>query len=424
VQNAICGFWGGYSSGTLIRGNNFDGNGGMAYGLERGAINMEHAAHNWISRNTFLNNRCAVHLWWDDDGALARYPGVAAQPLAVSGNVIARNRVVIDQRQPFGALRQTERLVVLQLRDPGRARVRSNHYFGNALQLRHPAAVEFDLSPGTQPARERVAGREPRPRRGAVYGSHRPVGARPLLRGRHRIVLDEWGPWDHERPMARKAAGTAGGHAFEVFGLQAPLRCEVVKGSVSVQVHPTLQNGPARLSVSGSTGITPYRIRLHAGTFVYELDGTIVVARWRLRFFPWTIDPRTSYAAWRALADGPSACAAESGALDFPYGWRGPRDLGIAPSLSRSDLGPDRFGMIAQTRVRLPAGRWRVVTHSDDGARVTIDGQRVIDNWTWHGPTRDEGFFTQEATGDVGIEVEHFEIDGYAQLKVEFEPAS
>lgn len=33
VENAICGVWGGYSSGTLIAENTFEGNGGMAYGL-------------------------------------------------------------------------------------------------------------------------------------------------------------------------------------------------------------------------------------------------------------------------------------------------------------------------------------------------------------------------------------------------------
>ena len=46
IEDGICGFWGGYSSGTLIAENEFRGNGAMAYGLERGAINMEHAADN------------------------------------------------------------------------------------------------------------------------------------------------------------------------------------------------------------------------------------------------------------------------------------------------------------------------------------------------------------------------------------------
>jgi parallel beta-helix repeat protein len=75
VENAICGIWGGYSSDTLIAENEIAGNGGMAYGLERGGINMEHASGNRILRNTFTNNKCAIHLWWDNDAALIRSPG-------------------------------------------------------------------------------------------------------------------------------------------------------------------------------------------------------------------------------------------------------------------------------------------------------------------------------------------------------------
>ena len=59
----------------------------------------------------------------------------------------------------------------------------------------------------------------------------------------------------------------------------------------------------------------------------------------------------------------------------------------------------------------------------DDGLRVTVAGRPVIENWTWHGPTRDEGTFTQLADGEVEVEEEHFEIDGYAVLQLEIEPA-
>ena len=78
--------------------------------------------------------------------------------------------------------------------------------------------------------------------------------------------------------------------------------------------------------------------------------------------------------------------------------------------------------MIARTRIELPAGRWRFTTLSDDGVRVMVDGTTVIENWTWHGPTRDTGIFEQETAGAVEIVVEHFEIDGYAVLEFDLEP--
>jgi parallel beta-helix repeat protein len=100
VENAICGIWGGFSSDSLIAGNRFEGNGGMAYGLERGGINMEHASGNRILGNIFRNNKCAIHLWWDNDAALLRSPGVAATDRGVSANVIARNVFELDKQLP------------------------------------------------------------------------------------------------------------------------------------------------------------------------------------------------------------------------------------------------------------------------------------------------------------------------------------
>lgn len=79
--------------------------------------------------------------------------------------------------------------------------------------------------------------------------------------------------------------------------------------------------------------------------------------------------------------------------------------------------------MISRTRLALPKGAWRVSTLSDDGIRVTVGGRKVIENWTWHGPTGDEGTFEQASDGDVDLEVEHFEIDGYSVLRLEIEPA-
>jgi hypothetical protein len=94
----------------------------------------------------------------------------------------------------------------------------------------------------------------------------------------------------------------------------------------------------------------------------------------------------------------------------------------LSPEITERGPGSDRFGMIARTRVELPAGQWRFTTLSDDGVRVLVNGHPVIENWTWHGPTRDSGLHEQSAAGAVEIVVEHFEIDGYAVLEFSLEP--
>jgi hypothetical protein len=79
--------------------------------------------------------------------------------------------------------------------------------------------------------------------------------------------------------------------------------------------------------------------------------------------------------------------------------------------------------MIARTELRIPAGRWRIRALSDDGVRVLLNGRVLLENWTWHGPTRDSAEFHQSRSDLVQLVVEHFEIDGYAVLQLEFEPA-
>ena len=422
VENAICGVWGGYSSDTLIAENHFAGNGGMAYGLERGAINMEHAAGNWILRNRFLNNKCAVHLWWDDDGALLKYPGVAGTEQGVTGNIIAQNRFEIQRDLPFRDLRPNASLLILQLCDGPPGHLTNNYYFGNRTLLDHPQAKEFAVPVGSEPIRDGKAPAYRVPDH-PVAGRRRPVGARAAWRGRDQIILDEWGPWDHESPLVRSAKAGTNEHAFEIYGVKNWTGAKILEGAVTVAAEVKPRGRSIRLRVRGPSGVTPYRVRVFGDRFEKELAGTLVATEWRLKVFPWTVDPRQDLASWRRLADSAPALEATVGAIDFPYGWGGPRDLKLSNEINRGGPGNDHFGMIARTQLRLPQGLWRFRTWSDDGVRVMVNGHPIIENWTWHGPTPNEAMFDQARDGDVTVVVEHFEIDGYATLRLEIEAA-
>ncbi len=420
VENAICGIWGGYSSDMRISGNQFVRNGGMAYGLERGAINLEHASGNHIVGNEFVDNRCGIHLWWDKDEGLRRFPGVAANDRGVRDNVIAGNRFEISANPALGSRTGRERWVVLQLRDDGSGQVRSNLYAANRVTLQHTNAVEFDLGPGcevmTAPKPEAV--RVPRVR---ALGSTRPVGARANLRGRDRIVMDEWGPWDHEAPLLRQRSSRGAAREWELLGVASEPVMTVASGAVRASVERSGENA-WRVQLRGGEGVTPYRAKLVAPGLARELEGTLVAARWDTVFFPWTADPREDLPAWRSQALGDHAVRVELGALEFAYGWGGPRDVVVDQTARARAPGGDRFGMQARTRLALPAGSWRFRTQSDDGVRVRVSGRTVIENWTWHGPTWNEGLYEQATDGEVEVEVEHFEIDGFAVFELHLEP--
>lgn len=423
VENAICGVWGGYSSGTLIAENEFSGNGGMAYGLERGAINMEHAANNLIISNRFVNNKCGVHLWWKDNPGLLKLPGVAGGEQRVIGNVIAGNEFELNSQVPFAGLGENDKLIVLQLRDPSHgANVFSNAWFANGVQLSHPQAVEFAVEPGCEPVETGTMPTYEIPSM-KLPGVKRPVGARVALRGRNQIIMDEWGPWDHLSPLIRAASAGSNQRAYEVFGVTALQQPVVLDGNVRVEVGAATSTGTQRIVITAPPGVSSYRIALAGDGISRELSGTMVATEWRAQFFPWKIDPREDLAGWRQLADGPGAVTVTAAGLDFPYGWGGPKDQKLGDTVFQSSLGVDHFGMIARTRLNLPKGRWLFKTLSDDGIRVIVAGKPVIENWAWHGPTPNEGFFQQSADGDVEIRIEHFEIDGYSTLKLDIEMA-
>jgi hypothetical protein len=154
------------------------------------------------------------------------------------------------------------------------------------------------------------------------------------------------------------------------------------------------------------------------------MNGTLLATKWQTTFFRWptNTDPRKDLEGYRKLAQGPTAVSAELEELSLRYGMRGPSELGISDKVTAAKLGRDHFGMDARTRLTLAKGTWELATLSDDGVRVSVDGKPVIENWAWHGPTRDTGTLELAAEKTVEIVVEHFQIDGYAVLEFSLSP--
>jgi hypothetical protein len=141
-----------------------------------------------------------------------------------------------------------------------------------------------------------------------------------------------------------------------------------------------------------------------------DLSTVLVATEWSMRHFASPVDPREDETAWREA--GAAVEPVLKPALDERWGGGGP-----------PDLKPDHFGTIATTSLEIPAGRWRIRTTSDDGIRVWLDETLVIDDWTWHAPKELVHEFEVAEARTIDLRVEHFELDGYAVLSVEIEPA-
>lgn len=409
VSNAICGVWGGYSQNMLITRNLFEDNGSAGYGLERGGINIEHGSGNVIDGNTFTNNACGVHLWWDDDPGIAKSPWYAANHKGSVGNAIVNNRFAGDKTG-------------IQQRITTQTELSGNTFEGIA----EAKQVVSDASSDTKGAgiAAKVVGTRSLTASESV-GVKTPVGARANLRGRENILVGEWEPWDHQSPMVHVVSRSPAANVLEVLAPPADLTWAVVSGQELVEVSKTAgaRPGSIRLRVTPKQDVAPYSLRITGTDLNQVFSGQLMATRWTVRVFPWTKDPRENLDAWRAESNGTNARQTTLDSLTLRYANGGPKSLENVPDFKDAPIGNDHFGTIATTTLRLPKGKWSISTLSDDGVRVLVDGKPVVENWTWHAPTRNAGEFESTGEGPTQITVEHFELDGYSTLEVSLTPA-
>jgi nitrous oxidase accessory protein NosD len=386
------GVWGGYSRNTRVLDNSFADN-------TLSALAVEHGDGLRVEGNRFERNARAIELWWDEDAELAGKPWVKANGALSRGAEIGANEF------------REERLA-LELRGGASARWLGGEGLATAVDERSKLERVDSLEPLAPSADPRLS---------ALRGTRPAVGGRAALAGRERILVTEWGPYDWNEPLLWRAADEAGAHVYELFGSQV-----AVFTSKSDAVRLKVEAGPRStryLLTSRKAGaVTPYEFGVRLPGQELAASGVLVDANWSVVFGAWSTDPRSDAAAWRTEVERGVRC--ELRELSFAFGGDGPSELPRAPQAVREARLPrEKFGLLAATKLELPAGAWRIATHSDDGVRVRIDGATLLENWTHHGPTRDTAQFELDAARAVSIEVEYFELDGHAVLEVALEPA-
>jgi parallel beta-helix repeat protein len=402
VDNCICGVWAGYCQDTLIASNLIADNGRRGYGLERGGVNIEFGRNNRIVGNCFSDNRCAVHLWWTRRGRPMRGPWIEANLGAPGGNEIAGNLFDSD-------------LLLLHVRGRETVTLGNNHLFniGRELLSDDEARVEHD-------DHLTLAAAPPLPQ--ALPGRHRPTGARPNLRGRQNIIMTEWGPWDHESPLVRLVQDVGRQRLYALELMPAPPRIELSGAGVRAE----LEHAPSDdicVVRADTAGVLPYRLTISAGNFTDTIDGTLLATTWRVTTFPSHADPIADPNGWQAEAElATETCQLPS--LHWFRHRRLPADGPPEPVPGLLELPEENYGVIARTHVPMKRGRWQITVVADDGVRVIVDSQKVIDAWErrWS-PQQSTGIFELDQDRTVEIVVEHFQLTNYAALDLEIDPA-
>ena len=122
----------------------------------------------------------------------------------------------------------------------------------------------------------------------------------------------------------------------------------------------------------------------------------------------WTGPWQGEYFNNRYLTGSPVVVRADE-AVDFNWGWAAPV----------ADIRPDNFSVRWHGTFPFEGGRYRFTTTSDDGVRVSVDGQRVIDAWIPMRGTR-SGIITLPP-GNHWVAVEYFERLQAAMVRLQWQ---
>ena len=354
------GVWAGYSTETLIAGNYIARN--------ANGISIEHGNQNKIEGNTFEENGIAIHLWWDEDPDLFKTAYGRKRNLKSEHNLVYGNSFRNDG-------------TAIRLRATVSFQIARNNF------IKCGTLCEYDL---------------------------------PILIG---SIFYENNIGDVEKPVPDALANGLPNWWKKLpsnvkLGLAAP-----------VDISPYACPIPPPAAPGGADAFLPAgALRGRKYIFVDEwgprdpADPKIAEERakqavnlatnWKVTFHKWT-----SAGAGKPPADWDKVKASEPleiekcDRLDFRW-----------PGMPSENVPADHFATIATTTVELEAGDYELRTVSDDGIRVTVDEKVVIEDWTWHPPKTHTAKLSL-SKGKHSLLVEHFEIDGYAQLSVKLRPA-
>lgn len=398
--NAICGIWAGFSQDTTILANDFQSNGLAGYGLERGAINIDHSRNNRIQANQMQGDAVGIHLW-SFPTRFSETPWGAANDLTATGNVILGNDFQGEGQ-------------AIHLRGAVSAAHLDNHFQGAEEEAEVPLdGITLEDGAVWEAWMKEVP---------SVVGAECLPAPETLFFGRERIVITEWGPWDQKSPLWQRVERNGKEHIFRMLPSNAEVVLRFIDGGRMVSIRPIQKPEPGMGKFyrvfGGRNSMEFYLLSARVNGKTFSSEGSVMSMAWEVRNFVSPVDPREDVETWRAAAEGEDVLVWKTVNPSLKYGSGGPASVQSGPS-SGSCNAVDHFGTFLSSKVVLNKGAWKIRVRSDDGVRVWADDVLLIDNWTHHGPTWDEAVLTLEGRKAVNLRVEHFELDGHSVLQLE-----
>lgn len=419
--------WAGYSYGSEFVRNKIS--------RSNHGISIEHGSDNRIEGNTIERTRVGVQLWANAS------PGFRDKPYGKSHHCRSQEYQIIGNRfvsnQLDVRLANTSQVVVRRNEfrkapvsfdvagDCRELTIAENNISGK-LRIGEQAGVRFEdnfldqpppgISSAKSPLALDFADRGPPPEAATkAPGKQDAFLAKGALRGLEYIFVDEWGPYDFAeiKVMPDRPVFWDDGE-LRVLGPPTAFSIQDVAGGAVVA--PQTGVLPATLNISAPDRKMrqfSFSIALPEKGRTIPVDGLLLFANWDVKFYGWKdAGPQKPPADWKAVLASPVLEERHLSKVDFVWSAGAPSDR----------VPVDHFATVSTAEIELPAGKYELHTISDDGVRVSVDGRCIIDNWTWHPPAENLAEI-ELAAGKHALRIEHFEIDGVAQLQFWLAPA-
>jgi parallel beta-helix repeat protein len=400
------GVWGGYSFDNRFVGNHF--------GYNAEAIAIEHGQNNAIIGNRFYQDNAGIRLWenakQDPDWAYPKHRDTRSYGYVITGNTI-RTLLPNDYGVTKGIIEKANIFhspISAATMKPSGAPILAteDHDYSNRFQT--PDWKPFAPQTGGIAAPKKLPG---------YADAFLPQGT---LRGRRYIFVDEWGPYDFRRPLmiTREPLLTDGGapREYDILGPAGTWRLKAA--SPGVKLSKSSGTVPDRVVVtlpptSGKAVQVKVDLQHHNGKALtaFGISRFVAPIRWRVAFFGWDkngSDPRMHPEKFSKLLTSSPLATLTTETLDFAgYG------------KFAANVPADYFATVAEGEFEVPPGSYFLDVTTDDGCRVTLDGKPILTGaWKYQGPTLYSIPFTSAGSAPHKLHVEHFQIDGYARLKV------
>ncbi len=408
IEECWHGVWGGYSYESFWTRNRFANN--------TEAIAIEHGQENVISENTFDRDGTAIRLWQnptqDPNWGYPKYHDTKSHGYYIGYNTFAANKTPVSLRDTTDVL-----VAGLYNQEDVPAITREGDTSGFRLRL-----DSGGLGPGDFFVPDAAV-----PMADGMDAMIKP-GER---RGRNTIIVDEWGPYDWQSPRfwpvldqpGLKGPSYGRNLELQVLGPEGDWKITRVRGASvdrrrgktgdQLTVRPDgrrLVDYDVSAEYRGRAVVSPRGVKTAAGTpYIFHFFKFFVPIDWRIKLFEYSdaSDPVRQPDAFTKLVTGTPLKEVSHDRLDYISG----REIEYG-------VPRDRFALVAEGTADLPSGDFMLSVISDDGVRVWVDGEEVIDAWSPHESRVDRAPIRG---GHRKVKVEYYEVGGFAELRFDIQ---